>query len=102
MTETRWWFPEYVPVKSPHEDRRGWFFPYSGDEWPDRDGWCWVWTEWHQERRGLPPKLLWWSQKEQRFMAIRPVDAVAWRYAVETAESIAAGRKVRRNLGRKT
>ena len=90
------WFPEYYEPESPHEDPRGWSFPYAGGDWPENDGWCWVWIE-GQHRGSLRHRY--WSESQQRFFAVPEGAVVAWRPAVETPESVAAGRKVRRNLG---
>ena len=74
---------DYVPVKTPFEDKMGWKYPYSGDNWPTKDDWYWVWTG--SKNNPSPtlftlPKIRWWSGKNQRFLAT-DVDVYAWRRA---------------------
>jgi hypothetical protein len=75
------WFPEYVSVKNPEEDRRGWRFPFAGDDWPETDDWYWVWAGGKNHpapRPSTPPKIAWWDGSKQRFLAMEG-DVYAWR-----------------------
>lgn len=78
------WFPEYIPVKNPAENKKGWVFPYSGGEWPEKEDWYWVWAS--KEKGGAPSRIsptkrAWWDKKKGRFLAVEG-DVYAWRKAV--------------------
>lgn len=78
------WFPDYEPVKNPVEDKRGWNFPYNGDDWPEEDDWYWIWAG--NERTpepypSTPPRRAWWNAAKQSFSAVT-ADVLAWRKAV--------------------
>ena len=78
------WHTKYVPVTNPFEDKKGWKFPYNGDDWPKTDDWYWVWAggKNHPEPYpSTPPKTAWWDGSKQRFLAIEG-DVYAWRKAV--------------------
>jgi len=77
---------EYIPVKNPAEDKKGWKFPYGGDAWPKKDDWYWVWTasnpKYHPEPYpSTPARKAWWDSHKGRFLAIEG-DVYAWRKAV--------------------
>ena len=77
------WFPEYIPVKNPAEDKKGWNYPYNGDDWPEKNDWYWVWagSKNHPEPyNSTLPKRAWWDNNKQRFLAIEG-DVYAWRIA---------------------
>lgn len=82
------WHVEYEPVKNPHEDKRGWKFPYGGDDWPEEEDWYWVWagSKYHPEPYpSTPPQKAWWCSKQARFLAVEG-DVIAWRKAVKRRE----------------
>jgi len=79
------WFTQYVPVKNPAEDKRGWNYPFQGDDWPAVTGWYWVWAgpdyEYHPEPYpSTPPVIARWDDKKQQFFVKGEV--YAWRNAV--------------------
>ena len=78
------WHVNYIPVMNPVEDKKGWKFPYNGDDWPSTDGWYWVWAgrKTHPEPYpSTPPKKAWWDGSKQRFLVIDG-DVYAWRKAI--------------------
>ena len=80
------WHIEYEPVKNPAEDKKGWKFPYNGDDWPEKDGWYWVWAasnpSYHPEPyHSTPAKEAWWDSSKDRFLAVAG-DVYAWRKAI--------------------
>lgn len=68
------WHTEYIPTPNPAECRKGWKFPYQGDEWPTQDDWYWTWTG----KRICPAIKRWWCGKEQRFLAAKD-EVIAWK-----------------------
>jgi hypothetical protein len=80
------WHVEYEPVSNPVEDKKGWAFPYNGDEWPGKEGWYWIWTASNPEHHpepypSTPAQKAWWDNDRCRFLAVKG-DVYAWRKAV--------------------
>lgn len=74
------WFPSYVSVKNPYEEKTKWQYPYQGDSWPNKDDWYWVFVgcKGKDPYHSTPPKKAWWDEKEQRFLGMTS-DVIAWR-----------------------
>ena len=77
-------YPEYncrfKKIPSPYYSRKGWNFPYQGDEWPTIDDWYWVFTGQREGQDPTPstvPLIRWWSEKADRFLAC-PGNVIAW------------------------
>jgi hypothetical protein len=79
------WHTEYLPVKSPTDNKRGWKFPYNGDDWPEADGWYWVWAGTRNNPAPSPhfttPSIAWWDSAKGRFLA-QEGDVYAWRKSI--------------------
>lgn len=82
-----WGTVQMLNTKTPAEDRKGWKFPYQGDEWPTKDNWYLVWLG---KKNGNPPSEIWdrtekkwWDSKKQAFLATGNRDCYAWRKMTE-------------------
>lgn len=85
------WFVKYESVDAPTKSRRGWKYPYNGDDWPVDDNWYWVWTS----KPGRSPdsifalpRIAWWDKKKQKFLAQGDREIYAWRKAVKSREAL--------------
>ena len=79
------WTTEYEPVDAPTKSKKGWKYPYNGDDWPVEDDWYWVWAckpYSSPDSVFLIPQKAWWDGQKQRFLALGDETVYAWHKAI--------------------